>query len=219
LELTATGRTSGEVAKTTFSDGFALSKLRLGSLSGKEDYVYTAGDKIVAQGNLDNGKWYDIVVTDPSGVRRNSFARRPASDFATADNSYPLQPTAPASPATPWKFPLREFADATTATVLKSASKQFYVANATAYADAGLAALQSSFGAGAAAYVTVAGLQPGKSDWSTTWLLPNGTTAAANTGGGDRPDSNSGGLLPSTSPSYLIYTGFANMPPRALPGT
>src|SRR5262249_10239860 len=149
---------------------------------------------------------------DPSGVRHNAFTRTQTSNFATADNSYTIQPTDPASTATPWTFTLREFADATTTTVLKSSSKQFYVARATLYADAGLTTLRSTFGAGAAAYVTVAGLQPSISDWTTTWLLPNGATAAANTANSDRPDSSSSGVLPSTALSYLEYTGFANMP-------
>src|SRR5439155_2135546 len=46
LQLTATGLTSGEMAQATFTDGFGLSKLRLGRASGSEDYVYTAGNKI-----------------------------------------------------------------------------------------------------------------------------------------------------------------------------
>src|SRR5262249_11687543 len=146
LEVTATGLSSGERATAAFTDGFALSKLRLGSLTGSENYVYTAGDKIVVQGSLDHGKWYDLVVTNPSGAQRNVFARKPASDFATADNSYTLLSTDLASTATPWKFTLREFSDQNSTTVLKSASKQFYVASPTIYADAGLTVLQSSFG-------------------------------------------------------------------------
>src|SRR6266540_2868915 len=53
---------------------FGLSKLRLGS-SGLEDYLFTAGNKIVPVANVDAGKFYDLVVTDSNGVRHNSFAR------------------------------------------------------------------------------------------------------------------------------------------------
>src|SRR5262249_54346566 len=59
-------------------------------------------------------------------------------------------------------------------------------------------------GAGTTAAVKVAGLQPSKSDWKATWLLPNGSTVVgANTAGSDRPDSNSSGVL--TADSFLQY--------------
>src|SRR3954471_7312732 len=59
--------------RALLSAGFGLDKLYLGSLSGPQDYIYTAGNKIVPHGNVDAGKYYDIVVTDASGTRRNSF--------------------------------------------------------------------------------------------------------------------------------------------------
>src|SRR5262249_61441 len=39
----------------------------------------------------------------------------------------------------------------------------------------------------------------------TTWILPNGSTAAANTAHGDRPDSGTSGLLPKPTGSFLQY--------------
>src|SRR5947207_1499315 len=64
---------------------FSLTKLHVGSISGAEDYDYTAGDKVVPEGAVDSGKFYDIVVTDSSGVRRNAFARTSTSNFSTTD--------------------------------------------------------------------------------------------------------------------------------------
>src|SRR5262245_37819044 len=110
-ELTATGQASGVTAQAAFTDGFGLSKLTVG---GSEDYLFTAGDKIVPTGNVDNGKYYDIVVTDPNGVRRNSFARTATSNFSTADNSYTIQASDPITTSKAYTFTLREFADATT---------------------------------------------------------------------------------------------------------
>ena len=191
---------------------FGLTKLHVGSATGLEDYVFTAGNKVVPQGTVDAGKYYDLVVTDSNGVQRSIVPRTAASNFATTDNSYTIQSTDPASTATYWKYTLREFADPTTTTILKSASKTFDVAKATIYSDAATTHLQSSLGANATAYVTVTGLQPGKTDWSTTWYLPNGTTvAAANTGGSDRPDTTSTGVL--AAGSFLQYD------PRPTPNT
>src|SRR5262249_20570849 len=192
-QLTATGQTSGLTAQAEFTDGFGLSKLTVG---GGEDYLFTAGDKIVPTGNVDNGKYYDIVITDPNGVRRNSFVRTATSNFSTADNSYTIQASDPITTSKAYTFTLREFADATTTTVLKSSVKSFYVAQVTTYSDAALATLQNTFGVGGTAYVTVTGLQPGKADWKTTWFLPDGTTVAgANNAHADRPDTNASGVL------------------------
>src|SRR2546429_36339 len=81
---------------------FGVDKLFLGSLSGPQDYVYTAANKIVPHGSVDAGKYYDIVVKDVSGIRRNSFARTAAANFATTDNSYTVQAMDPASTNKAW---------------------------------------------------------------------------------------------------------------------
>ena len=56
-------------------------------------------------------------------------------------------------------------------------------------------------------YVTVAGLEQGENDYSTTWVLPGGGTSCANTSGGgnDRANSTATGDLPDTAPAYLEY--------------
>src|SRR6266852_3489173 len=52
---------------------FGLSKLFQGG-SGLEDYLFTAGNTVVPQASVDSGMYYDIVVTDSSGIRHNAFA-------------------------------------------------------------------------------------------------------------------------------------------------
>src|SRR6266536_1090689 len=222
LQLMATGLTSGEKAQAAFTDGFGLAKLHVDNGNKKfdnnttdpEDYVFTVGNTIVPEGGVDNNKYYDIVVTDSTGAARSLFARRQTSQFSTADNSYTIQPNDPASTATAYKFTLREFDDATTTTVKKSSTKTFYVAKPTLYNSSALTTQQSSFGAGATAFVKVAGLQPSEGNWSTTWLLPSGTVAAANTGGGDRPDSNKSGVLAvgTAKTSVATYLQYAPRP-------
>src|SRR5439155_1778040 len=49
------------------------------------------------------------------------------------------------------------------------------------------------------------GMPPGGSNWKTTWILPSGGTACANTGGSDRPNSAADGSLPSTAGGFLQY--------------
>src|SRR5947209_2645154 len=150
LQLTATGQTSGETAQATFTDGFGIAKLHLDNGNKKfdnnttdpEDYVFTTGNTIVPEGGVDGGKFYDIVVTDSTGAARILFARRQTSQFSTADNSYTIQPNDPASTSKAYKFTLREFANASTTTVLKSATKTFYVAKPTIYNSSALTTQQ-----------------------------------------------------------------------------
>ena len=87
--------------------------------------------------------------------------------------------------------------------LLNSASLSFYVAAAKIYSSTSLTTLQSYFGVGATAYVTVAGVAPG-SGWQLTWLLPNGSTAAAFTGNGG-PNTSANGVLPQNTGTYLQY--------------
>ena len=58
---------------------FSLKALRLGSSSGAVDYLYTAGNTVVAQGWVDRHRYYRFDVYDPSGTVRWSSACRPAT--------------------------------------------------------------------------------------------------------------------------------------------
>ncbi|MBI4092106.1 MAG: chitobiase/beta-hexosaminidase C-terminal domain-containing protein [Candidatus Levybacteria bacterium] len=89
-------------------------------------------------------------------------------------------------------------------------TKTFNVASATAYTTSVLTDETTSYGVGSTAYIVVRGLDQGKNDWSTTWIKPGPTDACDNSGGGDRPDSNSNGALPDATPAYLEYPPSAN---------
>jgi hypothetical protein len=51
-----------------------LSKLRVGSSLGAEDYLYTAGNAVYASGTAEAGSYYRFVVSDPSGAARSTSA-------------------------------------------------------------------------------------------------------------------------------------------------
>src|SRR5205823_2244309 len=95
-----------------------------------------------------------------------------------------------------WSYIVEQYTDSGCTTLQNTKSLNFLFAKATVYADAGLSVPQTTFGAGATAYVRLEGLQVNKTDYSATWILPSSSTACANTLGGDRPDSNANGQLP-----------------------
>ena len=218
--LTATGQASGYTAQTTFTDGFGLTKLRLGtSATDPENYIFTAGDSIFPEASVDPrdaghpNRSYKFTVMDAAGTVRNTptCTANPLSggDVAVI---YTVQAGDPVSNAGDWTFLLEQFTNSICTTLEKDTSKTFDVAKATIYGNLGLSTLQSAFGSGQTAYVTVAGLNQGQNDWSITWFMPSGA-AAANTGGGDCPDSTSTGAMPDVAGSSLRY------PPRPAPDT
>ena len=186
---------------------FSLDRLRLGGPAGSENDVYTAGNRIYPEGGVDQGAYYRIVVTDAAGAVRNpAFPCTPSANFETADNAYTVQSGDPSSTAAPWQFTLRQYGNATcSGTPAKTAAKSFYVARATAYADSGLTIPRSTFVGGETAYVKVAGIKPGLSDWNVVWERPGPATACANNAGSDRPESSGSGILPHRSGSFLQY--------------
>jgi len=186
---------------------FSLDRLRLGGSSGTENYIYKAGDAIFPDGGVDAGTFYKFVVKDAAGTVRNaSFPCTAAAAFATTDNRYTVQPTDPVSNGTSWKFTLNQYtSSACSGTPSKTLTKNFYVAKPTVYADAGLTTQKSAFTTGQTAYITIAGVKPGLSNWNVTWLLPSGAVACANTGGTDRPESSGTGLLPKPAGSFLQF--------------
>src|SRR5215212_6510540 len=119
---------------------FSFDRLRLGSLSGPEDTVYTSSNAIVPDANADAGSYYRFVVTDPTGaVRNGSFPCTAAAQFGATDNTYTVSATDPTSTATPWKYTLNQYTTSNcTGAPAKSASKTFYVAAAIAFADSSL---------------------------------------------------------------------------------
>ncbi|MDQ3889734.1 MAG: Ig-like domain-containing protein, partial [Actinomycetota bacterium] len=186
---------------------FSLDRLRLGGAAGPENYLYTAGDTIFPDGGADAGTYYRFLVTDASGVVRNPASPcRPASEFPLADNTYTVRGADPISTAASWKYTLQQFANSTcSGSPAKTLSLSFQVASLSTYGDAALTKPQSAFRAGASAYVTAAGVTPGQSDWSTTWILPSSAVACGNTAGADRADAAASGALPKQGGNYLQY--------------
>ncbi|TMQ30654.1 MAG: hypothetical protein E6K70_23840 [Planctomycetota bacterium] len=191
----------------------SLSALHLGSANGSIDYDYTAGNKVFPTGHVDNGKYYDLVVTRSDGTTSTVVPRTATNPFILANDYYTVLAGDPVSTATPYKFTIHEYANATTATILNSSTISFYVAQASLYLDTnGTLTPQSFLAAGTTAAVKVAGLQPSEGNWNTTWLLPDGSTVVgANTAGSDRPGTDSNGVL--AAGSFLQYE------PRPAPNT
>ena len=191
---------------------FTLKQLHLGSISGPQDYLFTAGNTVVEQGTVDRGRYYRFDVYNPSGNDVLTSACRPASRNGNVGGSYILQNTDPLSNTNSWRYRLREFSSASAcgsaSGALHDSSLYFDVAAATSYSSSALTNQQSLFGAGSTAYVQVEGVgEPktsgtnaaeGPGTWTTTWITPKGTTACANTtnNANDLPGSTAGGQLP-----------------------
>jgi hypothetical protein len=200
------------VTPTAALANFNVQKLRVGSSSGTEDYLYTTGQTVVEQGKVDSARYYRFDVSDPSGGTRFTSSCRPSPSNNVARGSYALQPGDPLSNATAWRFRLREFGTASDCNSASSAqhdgSLYFDVSAASTYTSSALTTKASYFKSGAAAYVQVAGAGKVKTSasntaqsvgsWSTSWLLPSGATACANTknNANDLPGSTAGGQLP-----------------------
>src|SRR5215211_1927938 len=187
--------------------------LNLDSKTGPENYVFTAGNTIYAQGKVDSadsshlGRSHRFVFTDPAGAVRGMTACTPnGSAGGAVSGAYAVQASDPASNSATWKVVNRQYLDQQCATLEKaSGAVAFNVAKATSYANAGLTTQAALFGKGANGYLTVAGLTAAKADWVMSWLLPGGATACANTLGADRPDSDANGGLPTGSGAFLQY--------------
>jgi parallel beta-helix repeat protein len=200
------------LAHTTFMDAFGIQKLVLGSQSGPEDYQFAIGNTVWAQGSVDPAdsthpnRSYRFVFTSQSGTNKLTTAcTANGPTAATVWGSYTIQANDPVSNAADWHVALKQYLDSACGSQEKTSSVAFDVAKATTYTTSSLATKQSFFPAGASAYVTVAGLKAGQSAWNTTWILPGGATACANTTGTDLPGSDPNGLLPIGTGSFLQY--------------
>jgi len=191
-----------------------ISKLRHGSASGAEDYLYTSGNVIFPEAHVDSNMYYRFAVRDSSGVQRGSVPCTSTASFPSTNNTFTVQGDVPTSTGIAWSYTLDEFKNSScSGTPQKSDTSYFDVAKATSFADSNLTTPRSVFNASATTYVRVdgvgkasdKGVNGSENDWSNTWLLPSGATACANTGGGDRPDATAGGRLPSTTGGFLQY--------------
>src|SRR3954462_5825163 len=65
-------------AAGTAQTGFGLTKLRTGSVTAPENYLYTAGNQVTTEASVDLGKPYRVFVRDPSGGMRSSTVCLPS---------------------------------------------------------------------------------------------------------------------------------------------
>lgn len=125
-----------------------------------------------------------------------------------ADDSYTTLAADPLSDANEWEYQILEFttsANCSSLTNPTTKTQLFYVAQATAYADATLTVPQTSFNPGDTVYLVVQGVKKNDNDWDVTWIKPSGLIACKNTGGADRPDADGNGKLPEGSGKFLQY--------------
>ncbi len=211
--LTATGQSSGLVAQTSFTDAANVTQLYANGPSGTgtQTFIFTVGDTIYSNGTIDNSRFGQVVITDGSGTTRFTSACTATAAFNTSGGNpngpptYTFQATDPVSTdsAHQWTYIVNQYTDSACTAFASTKSLSFSFAKASIFADAGLTTPQSTFIPGNTAYVTVAGFQVSKNDASVTWILPSGSTACSNTAGGDRPDSDANGNIPTAS--FLQY--------------
>jgi hypothetical protein len=201
---------------------FGVQKLRQGGSTGPENYVYTDGGTVFAQATVDAGSYYRFTVLDSSGATRVSSNCIQALFKKGANYKYAIQPTDPVTTGNGWRFKVEEWNNlACSGSPVKTDSLYFTIARASAFADSALTTPRDTFASGSSAYLTVAGLGrlktsqsvSAQSDWQTTWVLPTGATACANTAIADRPDSDANGVLPGGS--FLKYRPNASNPSQA----
>src|SRR3954447_11409657 len=193
---------------------FALGKLFLDSKTGSENYLFTSGNTVFAQGTIDAadtkapGRSYQFTFSDASGATRSISACTPtgAVNNAAVWASYTLTSSDPPSTSTNWRVVLRQYTDSRCATLEKtSTAVGFQVAQLTAYANSSLTTPIGIVGPQATGYVRVAGVGQGQTLWNPTWLARGGAAACANTLGTDRTASDANGIVPSGTGAYLQY--------------
>ena len=209
------------LAQTTFEDAATVSTLKLGNAAGPENYIYTAGDTIHAQGSVDATRFYRWFVINSAGTTINSTscAGPIVAGSTSVSHNYTVQASDTESGSVPYTFQLRQYTTNTCLTQTSPASqatdqKFFAVAKAETFSDPTLTTPASIFSVATQAYLRIKGLRNAgqqnpinaANDWQVTWIKPDGTTACANTAGNDRPDSSNTGLLPTGgSDGYLKY--------------
>ncbi|MFL5780534.1 MAG: SdrD B-like domain-containing protein, partial [Thermoleophilaceae bacterium] len=191
--------TNAILAMTTFEDAASVTTLKLHS-TGVEDYLFTAGDQVDAAGSVSNSKHYRWTVIRPDASQQvGPCSATSSSTTGGSESEADSYVVGAGDPSGTYTYQLQEFgnADASCSSANSTASLQFSVVTATSYADSALTSPRSAFGAGATAYLKLQGLTSAQADWTTTWVLPSGSTACANTAGTDRLDSSdmTGGYL------------------------
>ena len=84
------------VPQDAHAAAFGVQKLRQGSAAGAENYLFTDGDLVFAQGTVDAGTFYRFSVLDAGGSVRSSSSCIQTLFKKSATYKYALQPTDPA---------------------------------------------------------------------------------------------------------------------------
>jgi hypothetical protein len=167
--------------------------------------VFARGDTMYASAtglNAGHSYQFEVLNTSAASVHVSGCT----TGTTSAADSYAIQPADPLSTASVWKYNLYEFTSANCTTGKTTPGHvDVNVVALTAYSDSGLTIPQSSFAPGSSVYTVLQGLTKGVKDWSVTWVRPDSTPACANTGGGDRPDADAVGKLPSGAGAFLQY--------------
>ncbi len=194
------------LAFTAGASAFTFSSLRLGATNGPENYVFTAGDKLVPLAQIDADKVYRVTVFNPSGAVISASGCR--SNFTAFDNSYTVQASDLPSTNGAYTFRVEQFSTcaSTQATVL---TRSFYVVSASAFY---IGAPTNRFAPGQTASVRIYGLPTNQANWSTSWIMPSGATSCVNNASADRPDSSANGTMPATNGTFLMYPPWSVAP-------
>ncbi len=200
------------LARTTFTDAFGISKLRVGTAAGTENYAYAPGDTIYADSDADNSKWYRFFLKDASGAVQSSTLCT-ATPILEASKVLTVPAAAAATTTNGWQVNLVQYTNATCATQDKTDSKYFTIARATAYTSSALTTTTTAYGTSGTAFIRLAGVGRvnkdsgvvgNAGDTNVTWIKPDTGTACANTGGGDRPDATANGNLPTDDTTKFL---------------
>src|SRR4029453_2601600 len=176
--------------------------------AANEDYIFERGNTVFANvTGVQGNRSYKLEVFDPANVSRHvttSCVPGSAGSFSDSFQTFASDPLS-TDAAHEWAYVVPEWNSPTGCSgTLSDTTVDFDLAQATAYADSALTTPRSAFAVGASSFVKVEGLFPAKNSWNVSWLPPSAASAASNTGGGDRPNSNANGILSDTSAVKFI---------------
>src|SRR5215213_1556547 len=110
---------------STADAAFGLQRLRQGTATGAENYLYTDGGVVFAQASVDAG-YQRFSVVDPTGTVRASTACTQSLVKGTKTFKYTIQPTDPTTGATAWRFRVDQWTNlACSGTPAKTSSRYF----------------------------------------------------------------------------------------------
>lgn len=194
------------LAHADFEDATTL-RLYTDLARTNNDNEFALGDTVFAQGtNLTATHGYKFEVKNPAGVSKASSATC-TTGITTLNDNLNFVPDS-TSGATDWTYIIHDFNSSTCGGTPTDTTEPFNVAQVTAYTTSALTTTTTAYPAGATAFLVINGLSQGTGNWNVTWIAPG--VSCANTSGGDRPDSDASGKLPSSFLAYPPNDAFAD---------